>query len=376
MSKTSRYRRNKNKRTWRNQNRQHGGKPVEESSSNSDASSEQKNEEEKPKGNIITRAVDSLSKAATSASATMGDFLTKAQTKGKEGTSDNSSAPEEETKEKEKDENKQGSFFSLPSFISGSPSAENNSIKDDIKSLIERLDKEKDQLIHNREENEEAIRNLVMAIMKALKALEMSNQDIQDKLKSIKAEQAAIGSSEDTAASADSSSASASSDASSKDSSDGMFNFNAFTPNQDNTAAPQLFGNSVPAAAPTDAFGSPPAFSPELASPPLSPEPASPAFSPEPAAAPLELASPLNRLQPHLNLHPPLNLLQSHNKKRPPTKYHPSDRPPPSSPQAEAKSAKLGEDVRGVPHVAKRISVRGASRRVGYRHHVVYDGFF
>ena len=298
MSKTSRYRRNKNKRTWRNQNRQHGGKPVEESSSNSDASSEQKNEEEKPKGNIITRAVDSLSKAATSASATMGDFLTKAQTKGKEGTSDNSSAPEEETKEKEKDENKQGSFFSLPSFISGSPSAENNSIKDDIKSLIERLDKEKDQLIHNREENEEAIRNLVMAIMKALKALEMSNQDIQDKLKSIKAEQAAIGSSEDTAASADSSSASASSDASSKDSSDGMFNFNAFTPNQDNTAAPQLFGNSVPAAAPTDAFGSPPAFSPEPASPPLSPEPASPAFSPElasppePAAAPLELASP------------------------------------------------------------------------------------
>ena len=299
MRKTSRYRRNKNKRTWRN--RQHGGKSEDESSS-SDGSSEPKSEgedksQEKPKGNFVTRAVDSLSKAANDASATMGSFLAKAQTKGKEGTSGSSPPPEEETKEKEKDGEKQGSFFSLPSFISGSPSTDNKSIKDDIKSLIERLEKEKDQLVHNREENEEAIRNLVMAIMKALKELEISNQDIQDKLKSIKAEQAAISSSEDTAASDDSSSA-ASSDASSKDSADGMFNFNAFTPNQE-TAGPQLFGNSAPAA-PTDAFGSPPAFSPEPASPPaFSPEPASPpAFSPEPASPPEPAAAPLEPASP------------------------------------------------------------------------------
>jgi hypothetical protein len=75
----------------------------------------------------------------------------------------------------------------LPSFITGS--TPDKSIKDDIKSLIERLEQEKDQLIHNREENEEAIRSLIMAIIRALKDLEVSNKEIQDKLNSIKMEQ-------------------------------------------------------------------------------------------------------------------------------------------------------------------------------------------
>jgi hypothetical protein len=186
MVKTSRNRRRRNKKTWRN--RQRGGAdPADKTAESTSDSSASKSEEPPKKGNIFTRTLSRVSKAASDAGASMSSFLSNAQNKGKEPEDSPSSPLEQQEAKDEAESKKNGSFFSLPSFITGS--TPDKSIKDDIKSLIERLEQEKDQLIHNREENEEAIRSLIMAIIRALKDLEVSNKEIQDKLNSIKMEQ-------------------------------------------------------------------------------------------------------------------------------------------------------------------------------------------
>ena len=198
LNKTSRHRRKRIKRTGKN--RQRGGAGEGATS----GSAEEKSAEEKPKegGNIFQRAFQKVGDIAAGANASMRSFVTANQKAndgkedaGAESTSESTSA--ESKSEGEKPKTNASSFFSLPSFLSGSPASANNSssIKDDINNLIERLGKEKDQLIHNREENEEAIRNLIMAIMGVLKELEASNKVIQDKLNSIAAQEAAVGAS-------------------------------------------------------------------------------------------------------------------------------------------------------------------------------------
>jgi hypothetical protein len=163
-------------------------------SNSNDSSTDEKKDNN---GNFVTRTIERVGEVATEAGSSMRKFLSANQKPANEGGTE---ASPEASSDKETNANngaapaaenasESSSFFTLPTFFSGSTTNANNTIKDDMKNLTERLQKEKEQLIHNREEIEEAIRELMIGMNNALKDLKDSNAEIQQKINSIDLQQ-------------------------------------------------------------------------------------------------------------------------------------------------------------------------------------------